>query len=472
MPDRGGTVVSDSRVGQDVRSFVEALERVSPGDVVRIAEPVDLAYQMQALALELERRRRFPVLLFESVRGHAMPIVANVMASRRGLALGLGVEEGQLPAEYARRLKKGIKPVVLDRPPFPVEARRGEAADLAALPIPTYFPGDGGPYLTAGLLVARDPDTGVTTGGFHRLQVKDERRLGVSLHSRRRMFEYQRRAEAAGHGLECVIAIGLHPAVGMGALSYPAPEVSKFEVVGGLLGEPFELRRGETVDVDVPAWAEIAIEGEILAGVREPEGPFGEFTGYFSRRSTNHVFAVRAIVVRQGAWFQSIASGRAPDHILPLGVLREAEIANAVRRVVPDVRGVHVPTSGGASFTAYVSIRQTRPGEAKHVIPIVLGVDHYVKLVVVVDDDIDVFDESDVLWAMATRMQADRDLVVIGGSLGAILDPSASPEGLTAKLGIDATRPFGSAAGSGAEKLVMAPEQMAWARQLADRLGS
>jgi UbiD family decarboxylase len=268
--------------------------------------------------------------------------------------------------------------------------------------------------------------------------------------------------------LPCAIAIGLHPAVGMGSLSYPPPEVSKFDVVGGLFGEPMQLRRAETVDLDVPAWAEVVIEGEILSGERDPEGPFGEFTGYFSRRSTDNVFVARALVVREGAWFHSIASGRAPDHILPLGVLREAEIRNALRRVIPGVTAVHVPTSGGASFTAYVSIKQTRPGEAKHAIPVVLGVDHYLKLVVVVDDDIDVFDESDVLWAIATRMQADRDLVVIEGSLGAILDPSASPDGLTAKLGIDATRRFGEGS---AQKLVMTDEPMAWARRVADRLG-
>ena len=130
---------------------------------------------------------------------------------------------------------------------------------------------------------------------------------------------------------------------------------------------------------------------------------------------------------------------------------------------------MHVPTSGGASFTAYVSIRQTRPGEAKHAIPIVLGVDHYLKLAVIVDDDIDVFDESDVLWAIATRMQADRDLVVVTGSLGAILDPSATRDGLTAKLGIDATRPFGQPF---AEKLIMAEDRAAWARSLLDRLGA
>ncbi|HEY4908057.1 MAG TPA: UbiD family decarboxylase [Methylomirabilota bacterium] len=459
--------MSDDAAYQSLRGFISLLDRSHPGELVRIAEPVDLAYQMQALALELERRRRFPVLIFEQVRGHSIPVVSNVMASRQGLATALGVTEAELPETYAARLKEPVKPVVLGRPPFVVDVRRGDAADLGALPIPTYFPGDGGPYLTAGLLIARDPATGVSTAGFHRFQVKGRNRLGVSLHSRRRMFEFQQREEKAGRSLQCAIAIGLHPVVGMGSLSYPAPEISKFEIVGGLFGEPMQLRRAETMDMDVPAWAEIVIEGEILPGEREPEGPFGEFTGYFSRRSTDNVFVARAMVIREGAWFHSIASGRAPDHILPLGVLREAEIRNALRRVVPGVRAVHVPTSGGASFTAYVSIKQTRPGEAKHAISVVLGVDHYLKLVVIVDDDIDVFDESDVLWAMATRVQADRDLIVIGGSLGAILDPSASSDGLTAKLGIDATRAFGQAS---AEKLVMSEAPMEWARQVADRI--
>jgi UbiD family decarboxylase len=282
------------------------------------------------------------------------------------------------------------------------------------------------------------------------------------------MFEYQRRAEAKGQALPCAVVLGLHPLVSMGSLAYPPPDVGKFEVIGGLFGEPFQVAPCLTADLHVPAAAEIVIEGEILPGVRETEGPFGEFTGYFSRRSTGHVFEAKAITMRERPWFQSIGSGRAGDHITTLALVREAEITNAVSRVIPNVTGVHVPLSGTSSFTAYVAIRQSRPGEAKHVIPIVLGVDHYLKLVIVVDDDIDVFDESEVMWAVATRMQADRDLVVIGGSLGAMLDPSADDHGVTAKLGIDATRPFGQPF---AEKLVMAPDRMAWARALVDRLG-
>ncbi|PYM19727.1 MAG: UbiD family decarboxylase [Candidatus Rokuibacteriota bacterium] len=453
---------------QDLRSFVSAYASAFPGEVLHITEPVSTEFEIMALVLEYERRRRFPILVLEQVRGFDMPIVCNVVASRRALAFALGVPASQLALEYARRIKDTLKPVVVADPPFRRHVLTGPDLDLARLPIPSYFPGDAGRYLTAGMLVARDPATGVETEGYHRFQLKGRDRMGVSLHSRRRMFEYQRRAEARGQALPCAIALGLHPLVSMGSLAYPPADVGKFEVVSGLFGEPLEIAPCATIDLHVPAAAEIVIEGEILPGVREPEGPFGEFTGYFSRRSTEHVFVAKAIAMRERPWFQSIGSGRAGDHITTLGLVREAEIYNALGRVIPNVSAVHVPLSGTSSFSAYVAIKQGRPGEAKHVIPIVLGVDHYLKLVIVVDDDVDVFDESDVMWAVATRMQADRDLVVIGGSLGAMLDPSADDRGVTAKLGIDATRPFGEPF---ADKLVMDPARMAWARALVDRLG-
>src|SRR2546427_2978891 len=452
---------------QDLRSFVRAYGRAHPGEVIHVADPVSIEEDVMALVLEYERRRRYPILFFENVEGSDIPIVCNVVASRRALAWALGVSPTAVAAEYARRIKDHIKPVVTPSPAFHQRVLRGRAFAGAALPIPRYSPGDAGRYLTAGMLVARDLETGVETEGYHRFQLKGPKRMGVSLHSRRRMFEYQRRAEATGRPLPCAVVLGLHPLVSMGSLAYPAPDVGKFEVVGGLLGEPLEIAPCTSIDLHVPAAAEIVIEGEILPHVREPEGPFGEFTGYVSRRSTEHVFVARAIAMRERPWFQSIGSGRAGDHITTLGLVREAEIANALTRVIPNVRGVHVPLSGTSSFTAYVSIAQSRPGEAKHVIPIVLGVDHYLKLVIVVDDDIDVFDEAEVLWAVATRMQADRDLVVIAGSLGAMLDPSADDRGVTAKLGIDATRPFGEPF---AAKLVMSLEKMAWARDLVDRL--
>src|SRR5207245_6069735 len=165
----------------------------------------------------------------------------------------------------------------------------------------------------------------------------------VRAHSRRRMVGDQRRAEAKGRALPCAIVLGLHPLVSMGSLAYPPPDVGKFEVVGGLLGESLEVAPCTTIDLQVPAAAEIVIEGEILPGVREPEGPFGEFTGYFSRRSTEHVFVAQAVSMRARPWFQSIGSGRAGDHITTLGLVREAEIYNALGRVIPNGTAVHVP---------------------------------------------------------------------------------------------------------------------------------
>ena len=454
-------------MNQDLRSFVREFEDRFPEDVIRVSEPVDLEYDIMALVLEYERRKQFPILFFDNVRGHEVPIICNLVAGRRSLARALEVPEEELAEAYSTRLKNYIDPVLAEDPPFREVVQESDEADLGRLPIPTYFPGDGGPYLTAGMLVAKHPETGVVTEGYHRFQVKGPRKMGCSLHSRRRMFEYLRLYEERGENMPAAICLGLHPIVAMGSLSYPPPEVSKFQAVGGLFGEPMEIAKCSTIDLHVPAWSEIVIEGEFLAGVREPEGPFGEFTGYFSARSTENVFRVTTICMREDAWFQSIASGMAGDHLTTVGCLREMEVRNALKKTIPGVKDVHLPNSGCAAFTAFISMRQTRPGEAKHAINIAFGVDHYLKFVVIVDDDVDVYNEADVVWAMTTRVQADRDLVVIQGALGAILDPSADENGITAKLGVDATKPIGDPF---AERLVMDTDKMAWARELADRL--
>src|SRR5207237_7967491 len=158
-------------------------------------EPVSIAEDLMALVLEYERRRRYPILMFDRIAGYDIRIVANVVATRRALALPLGVDERGLAAEYARRIKDHVKPVVVPDPPFRYRTLTGPAMDLASLPIPRYFPGDAGRYLTAGMLVARDPDTGVETEGYHRFQLKGRERTGVSLHARPPTVEVPRRAE-------------------------------------------------------------------------------------------------------------------------------------------------------------------------------------------------------------------------------------------------------------------------------------
>ncbi|MBI4527330.1 MAG: UbiD family decarboxylase [Deltaproteobacteria bacterium] len=430
-------------MAQDLRSFLEIIEREYPEQLVRVREEVSAVFEATALVLEAEKLPSCPVVRFEHVKGSDFPLVSNLLAHRPRLALALGVPGERLVEEFGARLKNSIPPVVRNDAPFQENVVLGDSVDLSQLPILTHFEQDGGPYLTAGLLVARDPYSGISTIGYHRMQLKEPRKLGVSLHSRRRMFEYFRRAEEKGHPLEVAACIGVHPLLSLGALSLPPANVEKFEVLSGLFGEPVELARCRTVDLLVPRWSEIVIEGRILNGVREKEGPFGEFTGYASSRGTENVFVATALLYRSGALYQDINAGNSIEHCRCLSLPREVEFTNVLSKSIPNLKAVHVPVrSGIGSFVCYVSLRKTAEGQGKQAIFSVLGADHYVKLVVVVDDDIDVFDEERVLWAMATRMQADRDVFITSGGMGTLLDPS-SKDAITAKMGIDATRPLG-----------------------------
>ncbi|HSR09811.1 MAG TPA: UbiD family decarboxylase domain-containing protein, partial [Thermodesulfobacteriota bacterium] len=192
----------------------------------------------------------------------------------------------------------------------------------------------------------------------------------------------------------------------------------------------------------IPAQAEIVLEGEILADVREPEGPFGEFTGYSSLRSTQNVFVAHTLCHRKNPMYQSICAGLSAEHNTLLALPREADLIQQLSRTIPGLKAVNVPLSGCGLFHAYISMKRTAEGQGKQAILTALGLDHCLKLVVVVDDDVDVFNESEVMWAVSTRFQAEADLVVVPGAMGVILDPSASDQGVTSRMGIDATKPL------------------------------
>ena len=192
----------------------------------------------------------------------------------------------------------------------------------------------------------------------------------------------------------------------------------------------------------MPAGAEIIIEGEILAGVKEPEGPFSEFTGYASHRSTQNVFVAKRVRMRRDAMYHSVVSGMSQDHILVSCITREGEILNALRRNLPNVRAVHVPHTTCGAFMAFVSMKKTAEGEPQMAMMATFGTELYTKYVIVVDDDVDIFNINDVIWAVATRVRAEKDITLIPSAKGAILDPTSDPETFTlTKMGIDATRP-------------------------------
>mgnify|MGYP000672272181 CR=1 FL=1 len=422
-------------MAQDLRSYLDLLKRARPDDLCVVTREVDPAYEITALVVKLEREaRRRPVLLFERVRGTRFPVLTNLHASRARLALAMGVAPPATLPRYLEAMAHPVPPRIVPTGPVKEVVLRGAAVDLRALPQIVHHEGDAGPFLTAAISFARHPERELWNCAFNRLMIRDRDTTAIHLTLGKHLWEFHRVAEAAGRPLPVAFAIGVHPAIALGALAIGSIDEDERGIMGALLGEPLELVRCETSDVLVPAHAELVIEGEILPHARVPEGPFGEFTGYSLGERLREVVRITAITHRRDALFQDITVAHL-DHLLLSTIPIEANLYRAVRAMVPTVRAVRVP----APFTCYVAIEQRIPGQAKNAILAALGADLYMKRVVVVDHDVDVFDDRQVNWAIATRCQPDRDLLVVTHARGSDLDPSTAEDGLTAKWGVDAT---------------------------------
>jgi 2,5-furandicarboxylate decarboxylase 1 len=450
---------------QSLRAFLHHVESKFPAEILRVTSEVSPYLETTSVVFELDRAGQSPVVIFENVKGHDIPVVTNIAANRTILASCLNVKPADLPAAFRERCQNYIPCELVSKGAWDEVVIEGDDVDLTRLPIPHQFSVDAAPYITAGQVTARDPVSGVDTTGFHRLMLKGKNRLGISLHSRRRMYEFHRRAEAMGRSLPAAIVIGIHPLHYMGSMVYAyPPNVRKFEIIGGLFGEPYRLARCGVSDLEVPAGAEIVIEGEILANEHEPEGPFGEFTGYASYRSTQNIFVARCIRMRRDAYFHSVVSGMSRDHILVSCVTREGEILNALRKNIPNVKAVHVPHKTCGAFMAIVSMKKVSEGEPKMAMLTALGTELYTKYVVVVDEDVDIYDAEDVMWAISTRVRAEKDIIMIPGVKSAIIDPTSDPLTFTVtKMGIDATAP--TEVGF-AERLTISDEQRSRARAI------
>jgi UbiD family decarboxylase len=420
---------------QDLRSYLDLIKRRKPDEFVIVSKEVDPAYEITALVVKLEKEaRRRPVLLFEKVKGTSFPVLTNLHASRSRLALGMGAAPEDMLRTYLHAMERPIPPRVVATGPVKDVVLTGGRINLHDLPQIIHHEGDAGPYVTAAISFAKDLTGGTWNCAYNRLMIKSRDTTSIHLTAGKHLWEFQRIAEARGEALPVAFAIGVHPAIALGALAIGSIDEDERAIMGGLFGEPLELVRCETSDVLVPAHAELVIEAEILPAARTPEGPFGEFTGYSLGERQREVVQVKAITHRAGAMFQDITVAHL-DHMLLSTIPMEANLYRAVRAMVPSVKAVRVP----GPFTCYVCIEQRLPGQAKNAILSVLGADLYMKRVVVVDHDVDIFDDRQVTWALATRCQPDRDITVITNARGSDLDPSAKEDGYSAKWGVDAT---------------------------------
>lgn len=408
-------------------------------------------FEVTAILQHLENGGRYPAVWFHhplNIMGEpsAFSLVSNLFASRARCALAFGMNAANrdlpLSLEYARREANMIAPEVIATSGAPVKAVRltGEQADLRILPIVRHHEMDPAPYVDMTPFM-KDPDSGAYNGAFLRMMYQTPRRLGLHM-SPRHNWQIARKYEERGKPAPVVIVVGHHPTFYLGCLNVSPFGIDDYHKVGAIMGESLRLTPSETwgEQILVPADAEIVIEGQILPHQRDVEGPFGEFPGTYGPQRVRWVVEVTAITHRQDAIYQDVFVGHRENWIM--GALpKEGSLFNRIKGVIPTVRAVHLPLSGVGRYHCYISIDKKVDGESKQAALIAMGECDFVKHVVIVDGDIDPFHEEEVLWSVATRVQADQDVDVIKNVKGSTLDPSQTDDILTAKMIIDATRP-------------------------------
>src|SRR5882757_7862865 len=417
----------------DLRSWLQQLVATDRLAVAR--DGVSLIDELAAVSKKLELEQG---VLFPNPDGHRIPVVANLFADRSWIADSLHVPTDQLLSRFQHAVRHPLPWVEVTSAPVQEIVHR-EVDLLRQLPIPKHNEHDSGPYITAALLIARNPKTGIQNVSIHRCQVSGPDRIGVLLLPRHTKH-YFRMAEEAGEALEIALVIGVHPACILASQAIAALDDDEMEIAGALLGQPIEMVKCRTNSVRVPAHAEIVIEGRILPKVREPEGPFGEFPQYYGPRANREVIQVDAVTHRKNAIFHTIVGGGA-EHLVLGEVPREATLLEHLQRSFPSVLDVRLTRGGTCRYHLVVKIDKKSSGEPKNIIMGAFGGHYDVKQVVIVDQDVNIDDPVEIEWAIATRFQADRDLVVVAGAQGSKLDPS-SDGGISAKMGLDATKPI------------------------------
>jgi 2,5-furandicarboxylate decarboxylase 1 len=431
----------------DLRSFIESAEKA--GQLLRIDRETDPLTEMGVLFGETENP-----LMFENVRGYpGWQICGELVTSRAAQALAFQVERSQIVPELARRMQMAALPGRnVSTGPVKERILTGRDLDLRKLPVVVHSEEDGGPYIGSAMCVTKDPDTGIQNVAMLRMQIQDGNRTGTAFAPRHSWMHYQK-YEARNEPMPMAAVIGHHPILDLAANSSVPYGVDEFQIAGSLLQEPLEMVRCETVDLMVPAHAEIVIEGVIPPGIREDEGPFGEFQCYYlTRKRKCPVFDVKAITMRRDALYRHIqATPSTVEHQALVAVPMEAHLWQRIKDVdgYIDLKDVHVPP-WGACFVVLVKFTPRLEEQAKSVLMAALSSSYsHPKIAIALDDDIDLTDPRDVFWAIATRVDPARDLLQIPHARMHSLDPSgklvtapgAGHQRVGGKLGIDATKP-------------------------------
>ncbi len=424
-----------------LRRFVETL--IGMGEVEVHDEQVDLA-DVSAIVESTPK-----AVLFRNAGPERLELVAGVMGNRRRLAAALDATEKDVVAKFQRRLGNPGSSVDVPSGDAPVHQiiLTADQADFTRLPFHPQHEFDGSAYLSSGIDYTIDPETGLSNVGCRRLSLRNRKECGTNITVRSHLMLLYQRCVARGQKLPISYVIGSHPTDFLAAvMRIPCEEIG---LIGALRDQPVPLVKCVTNDIRVPADSEIVLEGYLdERGYIEPEGPFGEYMGYYGPMRLDPVFHLTAITMRHDALHQSLlhGSGRvlgSTEAANLTGLRLEAEASRTLKNIGIEVVDVHLPLYGGEGQHLRVAIRQKLPGEPRRVIATILGAMPSVKHVFVVDDDIDIRSQDSMEWAFGTRFQADRDLVLYEGMPGMRLDPSLDGRAIGAKAGFDLTRPQG-----------------------------
>lgn len=433
---------------KDLREFLAACKEA--GDLIQVNRPISTELEI-GKALKKSYVNNGPVVIFNDPIGKSFPAVGGIFGNRAKALRAFEATDDDVHEKFIHGLNNPIDPIMVDKAPCQEVVITGDDIDITKLPIPKFSPLDGGPFLTAGITVSKDPETGVPDIGHFRYQVHDKNTFGYFAQPFHRFGKNCNKARAMGlKKLEAAIIIGTDPVLGYTCQLKQVPDdVSDWTLAGGLRGEPVELVKCRTVDIEVPAYAEFVIEIEVDFTQDRSEGPLGEYTGYMTPASEKPIVHVKAITHRKDPLFQILLTGKpiTENHILK-NIPFEASFINAMKKQFPTISAVSVRPSGGVQLYVVMAMKPRYAGEARHAILAAMSSNIRPKWVIVVDPDINVHDAAEVEWAISYRTVPGRDVILVKDVPSAPLDPSSTGgEVLQARLndsiGIDATMPFG-----------------------------
>jgi len=449
----------------DLRDFIAQLEKL--GELKRISVEVDPHLEMTEIC-DRTLRAGGPALLFENPKGYDMPVLANLFGTPRRVAMGMGQEDVSALREIGKLLAflkepdppKGFKdaiemlpmfrqvmrmsPKVLRSAPCQQVVIEKDDVDLYQIPVQHCWPGDAGPLVTWPLVITRGPEKERQNLGIYRQQVIGRNRLIMRwLSHRGGALDYQEFRKAnPDKPYPVAVALGADPATILGAVTPVPDSLSEYAFAGLLRGSRTELVQAGLSDLQVPASAEIVLEGFIYPGDTAPEGPFGDHTGYYNEVDEFPVFTVERITRRRDAIYHSTYTGRPPDEPAILGVALNEVFIPILQKQFPEIVDFYLPPEGCSYRLAVVTMKKQYPGHAKRVMMGVwsfLRQFMYTKFVIVVDDDVNARSWEDVIWAMTTRMDPSRDTVLVDNTPIDYLDFASPVSGLGSKMGLDAT---------------------------------